>query len=564
MVGGIFYEHGHRMIASMVGMLTIALVVWTWRVDPRRWIRWLSAAALGAVILQGLLGGITVLFLLPAPVSIGHAALAQLFFCITVSMALFTSRGWRNPSVEPPDDAKLKRIALATTVFVYVQILIGATMRHRGAGLAIPDFPLAFGRLLPPFWTVDIALHFAHRVGAICVVAMIVAAASYIGRHHRRSPALARPAWLMLLLVGIQVTLGALVVLDGSPANRQHRAPRQWGAAAGDVSGSHLAHSLDAAGNGHSHQPGRRFATITTDRSTLVKTNAAALPADRTKMSDYVMLAKPRLNGLVVASALAGYAMAGGDTSDVVRVCATLLGTALVASGASAFNQLLERDSDALMRRTRLRPLPDGRLQPSEALVFAAALSALGFVVLALAVNLLSAAVALATLASYALVYTPLKRRTSFATVIGAIPGALPPVIGWAAGRGDLSQGAWVLFAILFLWQLPHFLAIAWIYREDYARAGLRMLPVLEPDGRSTARQAIVYSAALLPVAMAPTLLGMTGTVYFAGAFVLTAALLVLAVYFAKDRVTQSARWLFYGSIIYLPLLWILMIADRH
>jgi cytochrome c oxidase assembly protein subunit 15 len=215
MVGGIFYEHGHRMIASIVGMLTIALVVWTWRVDPRRWIRWLSAAALGAVILQGLLGGITVLFLLPAPVSIGHAALAQLFFCITVSMALFTSRGWRNPTVEPPDDAKLKRIALATTMLVYGQILIGATMRHRGAGLAIPDFPLAFGRLTPQFWTVDIALHFAHRVGAICVVAMIVAAASYIGRRHRRSSALTRPAWLMLLLVGIQVTLGALVVWTG-------------------------------------------------------------------------------------------------------------------------------------------------------------------------------------------------------------------------------------------------------------------------------------------------------------------------------------------------------------
>jgi heme o synthase len=295
-----------------------------------------------------------------------------------------------------------------------------------------------------------------------------------------------------------------------------------------------------------------------------VKTNTAALPADRTKVSDYVTLAKPRLNGLVVASALAGYAMAGGNTSDVVRVCATLLGTALVASGASALNQLLERDSDALMRRTRLRPLPDGRLQPSEALVFGAAISAFGLIVLALTVNILSATVALATLGSYALVYTPLKRRTSFATVIGAIPGALPPVIGWAAGRGDLSQGAWVLFAIVFLWQLPHFLAIAWIYREDYARAGLPMLPVLEPDGRSTARQAIVYSAALLPVAMAPTLLGMTGTIYFAGAFVLTAALLLLAVHFAKERVTLAARRLFYGSIIYLPLLWILMIADRH
>ena len=295
-----------------------------------------------------------------------------------------------------------------------------------------------------------------------------------------------------------------------------------------------------------------------------MKTNVAALPAHRTKASDYVALAKPRLNGLVVASALAGYAMAGGDTSDVVRVCWTLLGTAFVAGGASALNQLLERDSDALMRRTRLRPLPDGRLQPAEALVFGSATAAVGLAILAAGVNVLSALVAFATLASYAVVYTPLKRRTSLATIVGAIPGALPPVIGWAAGRGDLSQGAWVLFGILFLWQLPHFLAIAWIYREDYARAGLPMLPVIEPDGYSTARQAVVYSAALLPLALAPTLVGMTGPTYFAGAFVLTAALLALAVRFAQDRATTSARALFYGSIIYLPLLWILMITDRH
>jgi len=295
-----------------------------------------------------------------------------------------------------------------------------------------------------------------------------------------------------------------------------------------------------------------------------MKTEAAAIPAYRTRASDYVALAKPRLNGLVVASALAGYAMAGGDTSDVLRVCWTVVGTGLVAGGASAFNQLLERDSDALMRRTRLRPLPDGRLQATEAGLFAAVLSAAGLVLLAAGVNVLSALVALATLASYAVVYTPLKRRSSFATVIGAIPGALPPVIGWAAGRGSLSQGAWVLFGIVFLWQLPHFLAIAWIYRDDYARAGLPMLPVIEPDGRSTGRQAVVYTAALLPLALAPTLLGMSAVVYFVSAFVLTVALLVLAVRFAADRTTLAARRLFYGSIIYLPLLWILMIADRH
>jgi protoheme IX farnesyltransferase len=295
-----------------------------------------------------------------------------------------------------------------------------------------------------------------------------------------------------------------------------------------------------------------------------MKTNAAALPAYRTRVSDYVALAKPRLNGLVVASAAAGYAMAGGDSSDVVRVICTVLGTGLVAGGASAFNQLLERQSDGLMHRTRMRPLPDGRLQPSDALVFGSTLSLLGLAILATGANGLSALMALATLASYAVVYTPLKKRTSFATVAGAIPGALPPTIGWAAGRGDLSQGAWVLFAIVFLWQLPHFLAIAWIYRDDYARAGLPMLPVIEPDGRSTARQAIAYAAALLPVAMAPTLLGMTGTSYFVGAFILTATLLVLAVRFGVDRSVVAARRLFYGSIIYLPLLWILMIADRH
>lgn len=282
-----------------------------------------------------------------------------------------------------------------------------------------------------------------------------------------------------------------------------------------------------------------------------------------TRTSDFVALAKPRLNVLVVASTLAGYAMAGGDLFNVPTVLWTVLGTALVAGGASALNQLIERDADALMRRTRLRPLPDGRVPPGEALAFALLLSAAGLVMLAGGVNLLTAGVALATLASYAIVYTPLKRRTSFATVIGAIPGALPPVIGWAAAGHSLSRGAWVLFAIVFLWQLPHFLAIAWMYREDYARAGFPMLPVIEPDGRSTARQAVLYAAALLPVALAPTLVGMSGQVYFAGALVLTLLFLAMAVRFAMTRATQDARRLFFASIAYLPLLWILMIADR-
>lgn len=293
-----------------------------------------------------------------------------------------------------------------------------------------------------------------------------------------------------------------------------------------------------------------------------MKTGAVALPAARTRTLDFIALAKPRLNLLVVVSALAGYAMGRGDMSGVSLLC-TVAGTGLVAGGASAFNQVLERRRDRLMRRTRLRPMPDGRLPVRDALLYASGLSAAGLFTLALGVNLLSAAMALVTLVIYAAVYTPLKPRTSFATVVGAIPGALPPVIGWAAATGDLSRGAWVLFGIVFLWQLPHFLAIAWIYREDYARAGFPMLPVIEPDGRSTGRQVVIYAAALLPVSLAPTLAGMAGTAYFAGALALTLMFLGLSMGFARTRAVSDARKLFFGSILYLPLLWVLMIADR-
>jgi heme a synthase len=215
MVGGVLYEHGHRLIASVVGMLTIVLAVWTWRAESRRWVRRLGAAALGTVIVQGLLGGLTVLFLLPAAVSIGHAALAQLFFCMTVTLALVTSRGWLAPSGPLPFDRTLTRLAAWTSGLIFVQILLGATMRHREAGMAIPDFPLAFGRILPPFWSIDISVHFAHRMGALVVSAMILATFLYLRRHAPAHSGLRRPCALMVLLVLVQVTLGAFVILTG-------------------------------------------------------------------------------------------------------------------------------------------------------------------------------------------------------------------------------------------------------------------------------------------------------------------------------------------------------------
>jgi protoheme IX farnesyltransferase len=294
-----------------------------------------------------------------------------------------------------------------------------------------------------------------------------------------------------------------------------------------------------------------------------MSTEAAAMTQPHARVRDLVALAKPRLNLLVVASTLVGYAMAPGEALGLLRVCGLLLGTGFVAGGASAFNQVLERDLDALMRRTRTRPLPDQRLQPIEGVLFGTAITLAGLVLIVASSNLLAAGVALATLLSYVVVYTPLKRRSSLGTVIGAIPGALPPIIGWAAVNGTLPLEPWALFGIMFLWQLPHFLAIAWMYREDYARAGFPMLPVLEPDGRSTGRQAVVYAAALVPLSLAPTLLRMTGEIYFAGALVLGIAFLWMAIRFARSRSVSDARRLFFASIVYLPVLWIVMILNK-
>jgi protoheme IX farnesyltransferase len=294
-----------------------------------------------------------------------------------------------------------------------------------------------------------------------------------------------------------------------------------------------------------------------------VRTDTVAIAGPAARTRDFIALGKPRLNLLVVASTLVGYAMAPGESLGILRAIGMLLGTGLVAGGASAFNQVLERDVDALMRRTRNRPLPDQRLQPLEGVLFGTGATLAGLLMIAAASNLLAAGVALATLASYVAVYTPLKRRSSLGTVIGAIPGALPPIIGWAAVEGTVTIQAWTLFGIMFLWQLPHFLAIAWMYREDYARAGFPMLPVIEPDGRSTGRQAAVYAAALVPFSLAPTLMGMTGQVYFGGALALGTAFLWLTFAFARSRSARDARRVFFGSIVYLPLLWILMIANK-
>ena len=294
-----------------------------------------------------------------------------------------------------------------------------------------------------------------------------------------------------------------------------------------------------------------------------MKVDVLELPVARpTRAADLVALAKPRLNLLVVITAVVGYYVGAAGSTHFLTLVNTMIGTAMVAAAASAFNQIYERDVDALMERTRTRPLPDGRLQPAEARRFGIGMALTGLLQLALGANPLAALVALSTLVTYVAIYTPLKQRTPFATVVGAVPGALPPVIGWAAARDNLAAPGWSLFLIVFLWQMPHFLAIAWMYKEQYRDAGIPLLPVVEPDGRSTARQALLYAAALVPVSLTPTILGVAGRVYFTGALVLSLCLLALAVRFARGRERSTARALFLGSIIYLPILWILLLGN--
>ena len=288
-----------------------------------------------------------------------------------------------------------------------------------------------------------------------------------------------------------------------------------------------------------------------------------ALATARPAWADYLELAKPRITLMVVMTTYVGFAVAHRGPLALGLLAATLIGTALVAAGSATMNMLLERRTDALMLRTRNRPLPAGRLRNVDALAFGLFLSSAGLALLVFRAGPLPAAVALATWASYLFLYTPLKTRTSLATMVGALPGALPPVIGWTAAAGRLEPGAFVLFAIMFLWQIPHFLAIAWIYREDYARGGLPMLPVLDPEGRMTGRQAVANSLALTLISLTPAVAGLAGRAYLVGAALLGFGFTGVAIYAAVLRTTMAARRLFLASLLYLPALYALLLADR-
>jgi len=281
------------------------------------------------------------------------------------------------------------------------------------------------------------------------------------------------------------------------------------------------------------------------------------------RVADFYELCKPRVVLMVLITAFVGYYVASAEVPNYVGLLKMLFGTALAAGGTLALNQFLECDTDALMKRTRYRPIPDGRVLPSEALWFGLILTFSGLAYLAMAVNLMSAGVTAFISTVYLLLYTPLKRVSSICVPVGAVPGALPPVIGWAAVRGTLDVDAWVLFAIMFLWQVPHTLAIAWLYREDYATAGMKFLPAIEPEGGSTHRQVLIHCAALLVVSLLPTLLGLAGAAYFVVAFVLGLGFLVTGLRLAIESNSRGARRLLFASLIYLPVLLLAMALNR-
>ncbi len=283
----------------------------------------------------------------------------------------------------------------------------------------------------------------------------------------------------------------------------------------------------------------------------------------RERLKLYLELTKPRITFLIVLTSAAGFCLGAQGAISYLLMAHAMFGIALLSSGIATLNQYMERDLDGLMRRTAMRPLPSGKLQPVEALIFGVLLTVSAEIYLAVMVNPLTALCGVTVIIGYLFLYTPLKTRTTLSTVVGAFPGAMPPLMGWTAATGEVTAGAWVLFAILFLWQFPHFLAIAWMYREDYGRAGIVMLPVVEPEGRITGQQIVAYTLLLVPISLLPSVMGISGQVYFYGAIALGLLFLYSSVRAAFSKSRQEARRLLLASVIYLPLLFVLMVLNR-
>jgi len=578
-VGGIFYEHLHRLLASFVGFLTLILSIWLWRTESRLWMKKLGFFALGTVIVQGILGGLTVIFLLPTFISMTHGILAQTFFCITIAIAYSLSKEWNSfdRSLAKDENISFVKWSMGLTGLVYIQLILGALMRHTGAGLAILDFPLADGKFIPmlndllltsinydrfdlglePVNMSQVIIHLFHRIGAFVVLIAATGLTVQTFRHQREEDKILIPVLFFDLLLLTQIALAAFVIWSGkTPIITTFHV---WTGALllGTSFFLTLRSLLIFLPEGRlqllfKHQP------LTVEKFTGLKSYLSSLWE----------LMKPRIVWLVLVSTVIGYylgALKSGKSilADPWMLIHTVIGTAFVAGGAGVLNHYLERDLDSQMKRTMKRPIPSGRIKPNTARRFGIFISGMGVIYLLSAVNTPTAVVAFATLFLYLIVYTPLKMKTTWNTLIGAIPGALPTLGGWLAASGNLELGGWILFGILFLWQIPHFFAIAWLYRYDYGRVGFKMLPVTDPSMRKTSAFSVLFCALLVLCTTLLHLNGIAGKVFMWGSLLLGITFLALAIDASRGWTELRARRLLRGSIIYLPTLLIILVIDQ-
>ena len=514
MVGGIRFEHTHRMIAGVVALLTLVLMVLLLKKEERKWLRWFGVSAFAAVLLQALLGGITVLYFLPLAVSVTHACLAQSFFSWVSAISLFTSKEWRQARLLESNRAFFfQRLSVSTACFIFIQLILGALIRHGQR----QEFMVI-----------------AHVLTASSIFFQVLVLLFACSREEAVKERFFSNTLILASLVFLQIALGIGALV----------------------------------GKG-------QVLLVTAHQATGALTLCAAMllmlryfrhlkkpVPHRSKAGYFFQLTKPRLMLMALATTALGFVMATEGKVPLLRLTHTLLGCALVGGGANALNQFMERDVDAKMKRTEGRPLPSGKLDAKSALVFGMAISLVGVAHLFFLTNTLTAALAVFTLAIYVLVYTPLKRKTALNTFIGAVAGALPVVMGWTAAGRPLGERAAVLFLILFLWQLPHFLAISWVYREDYLKSGLRMVCLLDERGVWIGAQMVLYCLFLWGASLLPSLIGLSGNVYFSVIFFSNSLLLWLAVCLFVRKLLQAKRFV-PASIIYLLTVICVMIADK-
>ncbi|MBZ0136429.1 MAG: heme o synthase [Planctomycetes bacterium] len=556
--GGRAWEDGHRVIGTVIGFAAIGLAVALWKGSNGSPRRWLGVIALALVCLQGLIGGLRVLVvsdegvrdtvlaytgggydveLRRAVKAMFHGVIGQVIFAFLGCVMIVSSARWATTwqAQKSPAGGASRKLSLALVILAIAQLALGTLVRQTGNHV---------------MW---------HVGGAFVVTIGVTYMIMRVFHYHSKFAPLRHVAAGAAFLLVVQVFLGLV----------------PWMLTQGNLVSSDPASLVALLRTAHVTTGALLLATLSVQALWL---HRLVLPGDgerpavttagefeysmRTRLHDYTVLSKARLSGLVMVTVAAGYFIAAPGMPNLAVLGATMIGVSLVAAGTGALNQYIERDRDARMPRTRNRPLPTGRMQPAEALAFGWLSILGGLLIVLLGVSVLAAGMTAATSAIYLLIYTPLKTRTTLNTLVGAIPGALPPMIGWTAATGGIELGAFVLGAILFVWQLPHFWSIAWLYREDYKQGGMKMLSVEDPDGAMVARQIVLWCLVLMFTSFMPAWVGMAGWTYTIGALALGAGFTTAGVVNQFKRTRESTRGVFFASLLYLPLLLGVLLFD--